>query len=252
MSSVKPAIELVNLANGTSRAQHETKKQTTGRPSKKEHNFWITLSKLNPGTHGFTHWSASPNYFDLDPTFIHHDGTATTYEGDSSDVVIDVALQFMQEAIQAEEPFFAYVCYGPPHDRPFKALPADQAVHGNAILGEMVGVDRSVGTLEKKTREWGIAENTIIWYASDNGANDNMLEGTPYEGYNGHFRGAKGTIWKLVYAHPASSNGQERLRLGTKPSPCPAAPWICFVVLELLQVLSASAFLADQALWVIF
>ena len=29
-----------------------------------------------------------------------------------------------------------------------------------------------------------------------------MLEGTPYEGYNGHFRGAKGTIWEAGIRSP--------------------------------------------------
>ena len=53
-------------------------------------------------------------------------------------------------------------------------------------------VDRSVGTLRTKLREWGIAENTIIWYASDNGANDNMLEGTPLRGIQRPFPWCKG------------------------------------------------------------
>ena len=65
--------------------QQEIKKATTCRSLEEEHNSGYT-EQLNPGTHGFTHWSASPNYYDLDPSFIHHDGTATTYEGDSSDV----------------------------------------------------------------------------------------------------------------------------------------------------------------------
>jgi arylsulfatase A-like enzyme len=69
---------------------------------------------------------------------------------------------------------FALVWYGTPH-APFRASEADRAAF--AALdeksahhhGELVAMDRSLGVLRQKLREFGLAQNTMLVFCSDNG-----------------------------------------------------------------------------------
>ncbi len=57
--------------------------------------------------------------------------------------------------------------------------------------GELVAMDRSVGTLRKGLRELGIAENTLVWFCSDNGGLRGISPGTV-----GGLRGNKGSMFE--------------------------------------------------------
>ena len=83
------------------------------------------------------------------------------------------------------------VWFGSPHV-PLKPLPEDlKAAGGSAYYGELVGVDRSMGTLRAGLRKLGIADNTMLWFNSDNGAW--LDEKAPdAHGSNGVLRGHKG------------------------------------------------------------
>ena len=37
------------------------------------------------------------------------------------------------------------------------------------MLGEIIGIDRSIGHLRRSLNEMGIADNTLVWFTSDNG-----------------------------------------------------------------------------------
>ena len=37
------------------------------------------------------------------------------------------------------------------------------------LFGEIIALDRSVGMLRQGLRDMGLAENTLIWFCSDNG-----------------------------------------------------------------------------------
>ncbi len=175
----------------------------------------MQLHMKHPGVHGFKTWLTSTNYNDLDPAFGNQDGVVKTFKGDSSDVLIAETLRFIEQSANHKVPFFAFVCYGSPHDRPFKSLPEDYAVHKNHVLGEVVGMDRSVGTLREGLRKLGIEKDTLILFCSDNGANGGMFEGTPYaEVYNGNFRGSKSTIWEAGIRSPGILEWPGRIEAG--------------------------------------
>ncbi|MBM4165112.1 MAG: N-acetylgalactosamine 6-sulfate sulfatase, partial [Lentisphaerae bacterium] len=125
---------------------------------------------LNPGVFGFETWFSAHNTFDLDSTF-SRGGTAVATKGDGSDVIVAEALTWI-DSLRSKgdgQPFFALIWFSGPHV-PYDPLPADlQAAGGNGKWGELVGVDRAVGTLRSGLRQRGLADNTMLWFNSDNG-----------------------------------------------------------------------------------
>ncbi|MBM4165110.1 MAG: N-acetylgalactosamine 6-sulfate sulfatase [Lentisphaerae bacterium] len=127
---------------------------------------------LNPGAFGFETWFSVSNYFENDWTF-SREGTQVAMRGDGSDVIVAEALKWLDSlgTKAAGQPFFAVIWFGSPH-APHKPLPEDlQAAGGEDMeLGELAGVDRAMGTLRKGLRERGLADNTMLWFNSDNGS----------------------------------------------------------------------------------
>ena len=79
---------------------------------------------------------------------------------------------------------------------PHKPLPEDlRAAGGSAYYGELLGVDRSIGTLRAGLRKLGLADNTILWFSSDNGG---YLDPAAPDanGTNLDLRGCKSEMWE--------------------------------------------------------
>ncbi|SHI48128.1 Arylsulfatase A [Rubritalea squalenifaciens DSM 18772] len=150
-------------------------------------------SPVNPTAAGYDEWISAPNFFDIDPT-LSNKGVATQYKGDSSEITMRLALDFIKRQSAAKQPFFTTVWYGSPHD-PHKALDRDKVgyeklgQHKANFLGEITELDRTVGELRAALRELGIEKETIVWFCSDNGGLKNLgvtggraHKGTVYEG----------------------------------------------------------------------
>jgi arylsulfatase A-like enzyme len=146
--------------------------------------------KNHPGHYGFDVWLGVTNYFDLDP-LMSRNGQFEAFKGDSSDVIVAEALKFMK--IQKGSPFFVVIWCGSPHN-PMKALDEDRKNLPNDKLGnhlgEIVAIDRSIGTLRQGLRDLGIEKDTLVWYTSDNGG----LTVDPSA--CGHLRGHKGSVFE--------------------------------------------------------
>jgi arylsulfatase A-like enzyme len=86
------------------------------------------------------------------------------------------------------------VWFGNPHV-PHEALPADKALYASLpekdqnYYGEITGIDRNVGKLRTALRELKVADDTLLWYCSDNG-------GAAGPKSTGNLRGSKGTLWE--------------------------------------------------------
>ncbi|MGB7345716.1 MAG: sulfatase-like hydrolase/transferase [Pirellulaceae bacterium] len=149
----------------------------------------------HPGHFGFQSWLSVTNFFDRDP-ILSRSGTFEEFEGDSSEIVIDETLKFVRRQNKIRQPFFAVVWYGTPHD-PFKAADDDSEAFkeldaaSQQHYGELVAMDRSIGTLRAGLREIGIANNTLVWFCSDNGGLPKIEPSTV-----GGLRGNKGTIYE--------------------------------------------------------
>ena len=148
---------------------------------------------LSPGKMGFDEWVSADNFFDLDPV-LGRNGVPEKFHGDSSDITSDEALKFIRKQAAAGKPFLSVVWFGSPHV-PHIALPADKAPYSTLseklqnYYGEITAVDRSVGRLRAALRELKIADNTLVWYNSDNG-------GAAGPNSTGNLRGGKGSLWE--------------------------------------------------------
>lgn len=157
---------------------------------------------LSPGTFGFDEWVSVTNFYDQNP-LMSRQGEITEFKGDSSDVVVDEALRFIEKHRAGDQPLFMVIWYGTPHS-PFRALPEDKAAFADLDAssadhyGELVALDRSVGVLRAKLREWGIAENTLVMFNSDNGGLPKIQPETV-----GGLRGFKGTTFEGGIRVPA-------------------------------------------------
>ncbi|NNE90580.1 MAG: sulfatase-like hydrolase/transferase [Verrucomicrobiales bacterium] len=149
-------------------------------------------SPANPGNNGFDRWVSAPNYYDNDSP-LSDEGTAIETKGESSIIAVDFALEWMEDALQKDAPIFSVIWFGSPHG-PHRAAEedaahyADQPKNVQNFLGEITGMDRAFGKLRDKLEEWGIRENTILWYCSDNGALRNI-------GSTGGARAHKGSVY---------------------------------------------------------
>jgi arylsulfatase A-like enzyme len=149
----------------------------------------------HPGRFGFDEWLAVSNFFDRDP-LMSRMGTFEEFRGDSSEVIVDEALKFIERMKKAGKPSLTVIWYGSPHS-PWIAAEADQKgfekldAKGRQHHGELVAMDRSIGALRTGLRKLGIAENTLVWFNSDNGG----LKGVGADSVGG-LRGHKGQVYE--------------------------------------------------------
>lgn len=86
-----------------------------------------------------------------------------------------------------ERPFFLYIPHSMVHV-PLWAGEDFKGTSGNKILGDCIEeIDWGVGQIRKKLEERGIAENTLVFFTSDNG---------PARGSAGPLRGRKGSTYE--------------------------------------------------------
>ncbi len=149
----------------------------------------------SPGTFGFDEWLSATNFFERDP-LLSRNGKWEELKGDSSEVIVDEALKHLGRARASARPTFTVIWYGSPHApmiaaeddmRDFTKLERNSANH----YGELVAMDRSIGTLRAGLRRLGMAENTLLWFCSDNGGLPEIRPGTV-----GDLRGFKGSVYE--------------------------------------------------------
>ena len=101
-------------------------------------------------------------------------GSFEEFKGDSSEIIVAEALKFIARKADSKKPFFTVIWYGTPHS-PFLASDEDKTDFrelekgSQDHYGELAAMDRSIGALRKGLRDLNIAENTLVWFNSDNG-----------------------------------------------------------------------------------
>lgn len=171
----------------------------------------------HPGHFGFEHWLTVTNYFDMNP-IMSRMGTFEEFKGDSSEIIVGEALKFIGKARKDGRPSLTVIWYGSPHS-PFVASESDQVEGEEARSahhhGELVAMDRSIGTLRRGLRKLGIHENTLVWFCSDNGG----LKGVGHDSVGG-LRGNKGSVWEGGIRVPGIIEWPEKIkpRITTHPA----------------------------------
>lgn len=147
----------------------------------------------HPGNQGFDEWYSNGNWFDNDPKHMFHNGKDVgPVKGETSDLVMDKALEFIHNCAGSKKPFLAAIWFPSPHG-PNKASGKYRAPYkdraGADYYGEIAGIDHNKGRMRNELRKLGIADNTLVWFNSDNGGVSRRKECS-----NGGFSGDKGSL----------------------------------------------------------
>ena len=147
----------------------------------------------HPGHYGIDYWLSATNFIEMNPLMTHN-GKFVGLKGESSVLMVEDALKFIQT--NKDKPFFMLMWYGSPH-WPYIALEQDTAELDPSldpkvaqIFGEIIAMDRSIGMLRQGLKDMGLAENTILWFCSDNGGRDHEPDSV------GGLRGFKGALYE--------------------------------------------------------
>lgn len=128
-------------------------------------------SPCNPSGMGFDEWVIGLNFFDNDP-YLSRNGRIEQRTGKGSVILMDEAIAFLKNHQAGDRPMFTVVWFPSPHD-PHREVPDGPSLYeGKPHAGyyrEITLLDQQVGRLRGEIRSMGIAENTIVWYCSDNG-----------------------------------------------------------------------------------
>ncbi len=139
-------------------------------------------------------------------TKLHYNFKSTPQQNDydskiyNSDYCTEKGIQFMEESIKEEKPFFLYMPYflvHHPADPKKKHLDHFKELYKGTeydhldvltVLAMIKSLDDSVGDLMAALKRLGIEENTIVVFASDNGhykVKGNNIFALPYRGNKG-------------------------------------------------------------------
>ncbi len=171
-------------------------------------------SPTSPGAMGFHEWISHDNFFELNPSLSRNGGPPEIIQGESSAIVIDEAIKFIDRASKDKKPFFTVVWFGSPHE-PYSSLPEDLALYddlpakykdkkvkltsnetggpttrpqGEVLrerYAEITAMDRSIGTLRKHLAAKGLRDNTLLFYCGDNGTSADGSLVLPHRGVKG-------------------------------------------------------------------
>jgi len=191
-------------------------------------------SPTNPGATGFDQWLSHDNFFEINPTLSRNGGPPEKFHGESSKIIIDETIRFINKAKEKNQPFFAVVWFGSPHE-PYSGLADDLALYDNLPLeykervvtltsnetghpvkrhmkevlreryAEITAMDRAIGSLRDYLKSQNLRENTLVWYCGDNGVPSSGRITTP-------FRGQKGTMYEGGVRVPGLIEWPARIR----------------------------------------
>ena len=148
-------------------------------------------------------------------------------DGDDSRVIMDRAVPFIRTHAQAGTPFLAVIWFHAPHEpvrggaeyrKPYAHLSEDHQ-HYYACLTAM---DEQLGRLRGELDALGVADQTVLWFCSDNGpagAGGGCAQepGGRQQGSAGPFRGRKGSLYEGgvrvpgLLSYPAGFEGGRRI-----------------------------------------
>jgi arylsulfatase A-like enzyme len=121
--------------------------------------------------------------------------------GCDSRIIMDRALPFIGEAARDGQPFFAVVWFHAPHApvvggpdyRTRYATHPENEQHYYAVV---TALDEQVGRLRRELRSLGVAEDTLLWFCSDNGPEGNPGKRQRFQGSAGPYRGRKRSLYE--------------------------------------------------------
>ncbi|MCX7011407.1 MAG: sulfatase-like hydrolase/transferase [Candidatus Sumerlaeota bacterium] len=185
-----------------------------------------------PGMNGSDEWFATEYGVRLwDPMKdntvnpYYHNGQVETEntEGCDSRVLMDRAIPFIRKAVSEKTPFLAVIWFHAPHE-PIEAGPEFRAMYSEYeedlqhYYGVITALDVQMGRLRKELRDLDVAENTILWFCSDNGPEGDTGDKGRTRGSAGPFRGRKRSLFEGGVHVPGLLEWPARIQPGSVTS----------------------------------
>jgi arylsulfatase A len=170
---------------------------------------WHLNGKFNspeqpqPADHGFDHWMSTQNNagpsHENPENFVRNGQRVGRLEGYSCQIVADEAIRWLKEGRDPQKPFFQFVCFHEPHEpiaspqelvdhylplakepiEDSRGKPGSTASRlsdlerdqlGRALFyANVANMDRAVGRILTALDELKLADNTLVFFSSDNG-----------------------------------------------------------------------------------
>ena len=90
----------------------------------------------HPGNQGFDEWWSAGNNYDIGYEYLYHNGEQVPPRpGDTSDVLMAVALEWIGKQAAGKKPFLAVIWFPSPHG-PHQAMPEDAAAYAKYWQGQ--------------------------------------------------------------------------------------------------------------------
>jgi len=178
-------------------------------------------SQPQPGDHGFEYWFSThnialPSHRDPD-NFVRNGADVGKLRGYSADIVVDEAIRWLRETRDKAKPFFLYLCFHEPHE-PIASAPQHTALYPSgdpsysAHHGNITQMDAAFGRLLHELDTQALAEETLVFFTSDNGPAI-----TPWHphGSSGPLRDKKGALYEGGIRVPGILRWPGRTRPGS-------------------------------------
>jgi arylsulfatase A-like enzyme len=168
------------------------------------HYGWAAREEGEPvETYGTFYWSG-PEELVLD-----------NLQGDNSRIIMDRVIPFVQQSVQAQKPFFSTVWFHTPHlpvstSAHYRSLYPDLPYSQQLYYGTITAMDEQVGRLWTELERLGVADNTMLWFCSDNGPENR----TP--GSSGPYRERKRSLYEGGVRVPAFCVWPDQLAGGSQ------------------------------------
>ncbi|WP_460166846.1 sulfatase family protein [Thermostilla marina] len=121
--------------------------------------------------------------------------------GCDSKIIMDRALPFIERAAGEKTPFFAVIWFHAPHQPvvggpEYRAMYKDRSENEQHYYAVVTAMDEQIGRLRNKLEELGVADDTMLWFCSDNGPEGNPGPSGRSQGTAGPFRGRKRSLYE--------------------------------------------------------
>jgi len=145
--------------------------------------------------------------------------------GASARVFMDRVLPFINNAAQHNQPFMATIWFHEPHDpvvagSKYKAMYSEYNDDEQHYYGCITAMDEQIGRLRRLLQRIGIADNTMVWFCSDNGPAHLSQPGGPAwwmrrsRGVTGGLRGRKRSLFEGGIRVPALLEWPAKIQKG--------------------------------------
>ncbi|MCD6354880.1 MAG: sulfatase-like hydrolase/transferase, partial [Prolixibacteraceae bacterium] len=136
----------------------------------------------------------------------NHNNMPDSLKGDDSRIIMDQTMRWINKSVRKNKPFCAFVNFHAMH-RPLENIPQFEGLYSDFGLEKNVriymtnlsAIDHQMGRLRDTLKALGVAENTMIWFFSDNGPNNNgeLRDESPgFPVSHGQFKSSKGHLYE--------------------------------------------------------